>query len=249
MSSAREERRLEKERRSDLSQKRWKWWVRTLIGLAIVGSFISVHEVDGLKEEVSELKQKLKSTFAVSTKTGISRSIGWGPDSNPQADGGLNLNIDTSFVSDDPKLHGRTINQTMDGLEIYNYSIYEDFRWPSAGADHAKSRVRLLDFVADSESFKEASWLGSWYAQDVFVLVPADGLFLSPKSYPIGMVWFNSGEKVYVGSNIDSIAYWAWRESEGFDSDVDEGKGRIFAMPKEGAWTFSMKDGLVRVEN
>ena len=42
---------------------------------------------------------------------------------------------------------------------------------------------------------------------------------------------------------------WAWRESEGFDSDVEEGKGRIFAMPKEGAWTFSMKDGLVRVEN
>jgi hypothetical protein len=124
------------------------------------------------------------------------------------------------------------------------------------------------------EALKMMPWIRYYRSLGTFALEPA-GWQARGDNFP-GLVWFNQGKDVYFGPYTGFLVgdaemfmgmergYTEGRNENGFRVTFPDGtelygrealkevargwKGQLFTMPKEGSWTLSLKDGLVRVK-
>jgi hypothetical protein len=224
------------DRRLEKLEKNRKIMVRnsliTQVGLGISLAYM-VFLVWDFSDKAQHLEDRIGDTSHYTGVDGL--SVEWGRRSEETTSGGLRFGA---------------VSNKEECLEIYSWSIY-GFDPPAYSRnviEDAKSRVLLLDFLPSPVLLGKVKFSTRWYVyedQEFFVLEPGHA------DLPGGMVWFNRGEQVYIGTRPDSFAQKAaWAATHPKAKAPVVGKSsRIFAMPKEGVWTFSIEDGLVRVED
>jgi hypothetical protein len=248
------------------------FWLVVVVCLVV--SLFTGDKVQDFDEQIRILNGRLD--FTAETKNSMD-TVGWGFDSSNYSSGGYLLGEDyeglTIYSTD---IYSDAQGGAKPEVHVVNYIINssDDGPIPVTKEFKAQSTVKLLDFKETPEALKMMPWIRYYRSLGTFTLEPA-GWQARGDNFP-GLVWFNQGKDVYFGpwanlfeSDAEGFieaerGYTEGRNKTGFvigyrTEDELRGrkalievarrrKGQLFTMPKEGSWTLSLKDGLVRVK-
>ena len=245
------------------------WFIAVVL---FVISLFTDDKVQDFEQQIHVLNGRLDFTSGNSNSMD---TVDWGFDSSNHSSGGYLLGENyeglTIYSTD---IYSDAQGGAKPEVHVINYIINssDDGPIPVTKEFKAQSTVKLLDFKEMPEALKMMPWIRYYKSLGAFALKPA-GWQARGDNFP-GLVWFNQGKDVYFGpypSLFEGHAemfmemerdYTEGRNDQGFLLDYGTEnelhgrealkevarKGQLFTMPKEGSWTLSLKDGLVRVK-